>query len=64
MLTTVTSGFVKGNVCSIFCVDTNWAVNLQHPHATTANAADVVECERRRAEAVVLEVEFDRVLAR
>jgi hypothetical protein len=27
-------------------------------------ADDVVECERRRAEAVVLEVEFDRVLAR
>src|SRR5215469_679439 len=39
------------------------AVDLEHPRTALADAAQVVEGERPHAEAVVLEVELDSVLA-
>ena len=49
---------------SIFWSGDLLAVHLQHAGAAAADAAQVVEGQRAHAEAVVLEVELQRVLAR
>src|SRR5262245_8809734 len=55
---------MSGSVCSIFLLARDLlAVDLEHPRTALADAAQVVEGERAHAEAVVLEVELDSVLA-
>ena len=52
-----------GSCAPSSAVATSLAVDLEYAGPAAADAAQVVEGKRREAEAVVLEVELERVLA-